>query len=106
MALDYLDGYLQPLIDNKPEWEDRARQDVGALGTFPEYWTDRLVMLKVYIYCCIESLAREDDVFSVKLREYRREFDSALAAARIAIQTPPPGFESQKPFLAIPILRS
>lgn len=105
-AIDYLDGYLAPLIENKPEWEARARQDVAAIGTFPEYWYDRLTMYKVYITCCLESMAREDDEFAVKLREYRTEFKDALAAARIATQTPPPGFESQRPFLSIPLLRS
>lgn len=106
MTIEYLDSYLLPRIDNNSGWEDRARADVAALGAFPDYWNDRLIMLKVYIYCCLESLASADDVFSVKLKEYRKEFESALIAARIAIQSPPPGFAAQTPFLSIPIARA
>ncbi|CDI04109.1 MAG: hypothetical protein WAU60_03400 [Candidatus Competibacter denitrificans] len=102
----YLDGYLAPLIDKKPTWEDRARLDVAAIGTFPEFWTDKLILLRVYILCCLESLATDEDVFSVKLKEYRAEYKEALAAARLATQSPEPTFAAQKPFLSIPILRA
>lgn len=104
MAIEYLDGYLAPLIDKKPEWEDRARADVTALGVLPEFWSNKLIMIRVYILCCLESLATDNDVFSTKLREYRTEFKEALAAARLATKTPDPAVPT--PFLSIPILRA
>ena len=103
-SIDYGDSYLLPRIDKNPEWEERARADVAALGAFPEYWADRLVMLRVYITCCLESLAREDDVFSVKLREYRAEYKAALTEARAAAAIPDPAVTAA--FFSVPLTRS
>ena len=105
-AIEYLDGYLSALIDKKPEWEERARADVAALGTFPEFWADRLIMVRTYILCCIESLASPDDVFSTKLKWYTEEYKRSLYEARLAVQNPDGGIEIQRPFLSMNVLRA
>lgn len=81
----YADGYLKTLIDD--DLETRAAQDVAELGAFPDPWPTKLTVLRAYILCCMESLADEQDVFSLKLAQYRKEFDRTLQQARIAAQT-------------------
>lgn len=86
--IEYHDAYLSPLIDQTPEWEARAAQDVAQLGSFPGPWPDKLTTLRAYILCCLESNASSDDVFSVKLKQYQIEFKDALSAARAATVSP------------------
>ena len=79
---DYADAYLAPLVT--AEREARAVDDVLALGTFTTDWTGRLEVLRVYILICLESTNSPEDAFSAKLAQYRREFQTALIAARQA----------------------
>jgi hypothetical protein len=82
MALTYFypDAYLQPLI-TEPR-EQRAASDVADLGALPEAWLPRLVVLRAYVITCLESQRTADDLFGVKLTQYRKEFTDALAQAR------------------------
>ena len=84
LTYTYHDAYLAPLIAKTPDWEARAIADVAELGTFPTPWAERLIVLRAYLLCCLESNAAEDDVFSVKLKQYQTEWKSVLAAARAA----------------------
>ena len=82
MATDYTypDAYLARFCN--AEREDRARADVAVHGTFSDAWTERLIILRVYVLACLENQADAEDLFGVKLKQYRGEFDAALAAAR------------------------
>lgn len=84
LTMTYNDAYLAPLITDKESWETRAIADVAEMGTFPAPWPAKLAVLRVYILCCLESLADETDVFSAKLKQYQPEFKAALNAARQA----------------------
>jgi hypothetical protein len=84
LTLTYHDAYLAPLIAKTPDWESRAMADVAQLGAFPTLWTNKLVVLRAYILCCLESNAAEDDVFSVKLKQYQAEWKDVYAAAKVA----------------------
>lgn len=80
--LTYYDAYLQPLVTQ--DYEDRAEADVDALGTFATEWRDRLVVLRVYVLLCLESMSAADDLFAAKLAQYRKEFDATFGKARAA----------------------
>ena len=84
-TLTYTDGYLKTRITNA--LEDRAAADVAELGDFPAPWPDKLTVLRAYLLCSLESTAESEDVFSLKLTQYRKEFDRALQQARIAANT-------------------
>lgn len=42
-------------------------------------------MLRSYILACLEYASESDDPFSVKLGQYRAEYDSAIADAQAAV---------------------
>jgi len=90
--IEYFDAYLAQRIDETPEWETRAAEDVAQLGSFPAPWPDKLTVLRAYILCCLESNASEEDVFSVKLKQYQAEFKDALKQARLAANVPVPAY--------------
>lgn len=79
------DAYLAPLVT--PNRQERAAADVALLGTFPAAWTDRLVLLRVFVITCLECQKSPDDLFSAKLSAYRKEFDTTLLGARAAQAT-------------------
>lgn len=83
MTLTYHDSYLTPLVTE--EREARALADVDRIATFPTVWREKLGVLRAYILTCLESNAESEDVFSVKLKQYQKEFDAALALARAAL---------------------
>lgn len=85
LAYPYSDAYLAPLITQ--DRETRATDEVAMLGTFPAAWTQRLVILRAYIITCLESQKSPDDTFAAKLSAYRKEYDSAVPAARAAQAT-------------------
>lgn len=89
-VLTYTDSYLKALITNN--LEARAGEDVADLGSFPLIWANKLTVLRAYILCCLESNADEEDVFTLKLKQYQREFDATLQQARRAAQAPTPGY--------------
>lgn len=78
----YADAYLAPLVS--PAREDQAVSDVAAMGTFPDDWKQRLVVLQTYIITCTESMRSSDDVFNAKLSAYRAMLRDALPQARAA----------------------
>lgn len=80
--MNYEDAYLAGLVTT--DREQRAAADVALAGTFPADWTERLVVLRVYILICLESTAAPDDAFSAKLAHYRSEYRATLRAAQAA----------------------
>ncbi len=83
LTLTYYDSYLTPLMTE--ERETRALADVDRIATFPTVWRGKLGVLRGYVLTCLESNADAEDVFSVKLGQYRKEFDATLAQARAAM---------------------
>lgn len=84
-TLDYHDAYLAPLIAGNVGWENRAIADVAQLGTFPDPWPDKLAVLRAYILVCLENSASSEDVFTLKLKQYQKEFDFTLRQAQAAV---------------------
>lgn len=83
--IEYFDSYLAPLIAKTPDYETRAAADVAQLGTFPAPWPDQLTVLRAYLLCCLENSASAEDVFSLKLKQYQKEWDFTLRQAQAAI---------------------
>ncbi len=77
----------------------------GTLPEFPVEWKNKLTVLRAYLLTCMESAATTEDVFSVKLAQYRKEFAevyrAAQAAALAASETTP-----SSGLLTIPIERA
>jgi hypothetical protein len=82
LTLTYYDSYLTPLITD--DRETRALADVDRIAAFPAEWRGKLGVLRAYVLTCLESNADAEDVFSVKLKQYQKEFDHTLAQARAA----------------------
>jgi len=82
MALTYSDPYLSPHAS--AEREARALEDVRSAGDFPTEWEERLQVLRVYILICLESTVDDEDTFSVKLKQYKAEYQAQLIKARAA----------------------
>jgi hypothetical protein len=82
-TLIYTDQVLSPLVT--VAIETAAMAEIDALATFPAPWRDRLVILRVYLALCLEYASESDDPFSVKLGQYRVEYDGVLADARAAV---------------------
>ena len=82
LTYTYPDAYLAPLVTTDREL--RAIADIALLGTFPAAYTQRLVVLRAYIITCMESKSSPDDLFTEKLKDYRKEFADTLPAARNA----------------------
>lgn len=102
MAVTYTDSYLK---NYAPDREDDAALFVDTFGTFPEAYRDRLIEIRAYILTCIELKKSGDDLFTAKERSYKDEWETTLAAARLAAvkaatDSPPP------PFMSIPIERA
>lgn len=82
----YFDPYLQPLVTE--ERETRALADVNAYRSdYPAAWLERLTRLRAYLITCQESQKAGDDLFGVKLAQYKKEFDQALPLANAAADT-------------------
>lgn len=84
MTIVYNDKYLYPLIND--ERVDAATAFIDSMGTIPDPWRERLIMLQVYIDICVESVKAPDDIFSTKLKAYRAEFADSLNRARDAAE--------------------
>lgn len=82
VTLTYADAYLASLVTEARE--QRAFDDVDALGTFATAWRNKLAVIRAYIITCLESQSDPDDLFSAKLAAYRREWSDTLAQARAA----------------------
>lgn len=81
-TLIYADAYLKAQVTD--DREARALADVNAIATFADTWREKLTTLRAYIIACLECQAQPDDLFSSKLKHYRQEWETALAAARAA----------------------
>jgi len=100
LTLPYRDSYLAPLMTT--EREGRALAEVDRIAAFPTAWRETLGVLRGYILTCLESNAAGEDVFSVKLKQYQREYDAALVQARAALNVA--ALAPTVP-LSVPILR-
>lgn len=98
---DYADAYLRPLIT--PELEARAVDEVAEILTVAEPWNGRLVVFRAYMLACIENQKSADDLFSVKFKIYRGEFDRALDYAKVAAEA---AGVVTRPSFSIPIERA
>jgi hypothetical protein len=96
----YHDAYLARQCTDARE--DRAYADVDALGTFDAVWRDKLATLRTYIIACLECQAAPDDLFGVKLKHYRVEFDACLGQAKSGTVDES---GSPMPVFSVPILR-
>lgn len=100
MAVTYTDSYLKADALALAR-EAQATLEVDALGVFQEANRDRLIEIRAYILTCLESTKAPHDLFELKLRLYRGEFDLALSMARAAAAkaspdtVPPPAFAIQ-----------
>lgn len=80
LILTYTDAYLKQRITSSIE--QRAFDEVDAVGAFADDWRDKLAVIRAYILTCLEFGGEQNDTFSVKLSQYRREWDFSLALAR------------------------
>jgi len=82
--------------------EERAYDDVDALGTFSAQWRDKLAVLRCFVIVCLECQSEPDDLYGAKLKHYRTEFETLLTQARAAT---PDANGNPRPFLSRPIAR-
>ena len=59
----------------------RAKTEINYLKLKNELFISKLVVLKAYIICCLENGTSADDLFAVKLKQYKAEFEAVLALA-------------------------
>ena len=77
----YLDPYLGNLVTEALETE--ALGDLAEIyADFSADWLEKLVPLRAYILLCTRNQTQADDVYSLKLATYRREFEAQLASAK------------------------
>ena len=79
LEYDYYDEYLKQNIS--PHTELRAKSEINYLKLKNELFISKLVVLKAYIICCLENGTSADDLFAVKLKQYKAEFEAVLALA-------------------------
>ena len=79
LEYDYYDEYLKQNIS--PHTELRAKSEINYLKLKNEFFISKLVVLKAYIICCLENQTSADDLFAVKLKQYKTEFESMQALA-------------------------
>lgn len=96
----YFDAFLNRHCTE--EREARAYDDVDSLGTFAAAWRDKLAVARCYVIVCLECQSEAEDLYGVKLKHYRSEFESILAQARSA--TPDNNGNTRSP-LSISIAR-
>lgn len=82
----YPDAYLAQFCTD--EREARAIEDVAVYAaqlpdgqTFSADWTERLTIAQCYILACMENQADSEDLFTAKLKTYRKQFDVVLQQA-------------------------
>ena len=84
LTYTYADAYLKAQVTE--DRETRAVADVNAIATFAAAWLEKLAILRAYIIVCLECQAQPDDLFAQKLKHYRQEWETALAAAKAATE--------------------
>lgn len=82
LTYTYADAYLKGNVTE--DRENRAEADVAAIATFSAEWAQKLSICRAYIITCLECQAQPDDLFASKLKHYREEWESTLAAAKAA----------------------
>lgn len=102
LSLTYTDAYLKGRVTDQIEF--RAYADVDNIATFESEWRNRLVVIRAYIITCMEQGSSETDVFSQKLKEYRKEFDFLLNQAKNSLAASNTGSNIAQ--LTIPIERA
>ncbi len=99
----FTDNQLATLVT--PLVEANAAEYVDSLGVFPTTpvdWRQRLINLRAYIVVSQEHISAPDDVFSIKIKEYRQEWGVTLAQAKEAAQS---AGEIVAPLFSVPIGR-
>lgn len=77
----YLDPYLGNLVTEALETE--AINDITEIyASFSADWLAKLVPLRAYILLCTRNQTQPDDVYSLKLATYRKEFQAQLDSAK------------------------
>ena len=84
-SLTYKDPFLAKLVSTQNE--DDAAANVASLGEFPDSVVEQLTILRAYVLCCGDNVKAQDDIFSVKMKFYKTEYESALALARSKTKT-------------------
>lgn len=102
LAHTYTDAYLKTRVTEAIE--ARATDDIAQLGTFPDAWKNKLIVLRGYLLACLEQGGQAEDTFAVKLAQYRKEFDFTLSLAKAAQAEAAP--DTAVPILTIPIERA
>lgn len=105
--LDYPDAYLAKFCTD--DREERGEAEVDRIESaraveFSASWREQLIRLKTYCIACLENQAAPDDLFTVKLKSYRAEFDAALAQA-VADANTTAGDVTSSLVFAVPIER-
>ena len=77
---EYTDAYLAKFCTEA--LEERATADIAVMGTFNDFWTERLIVLRTYILACLENQADAEDLFTAKLKSYRAEMQQAATQAQ------------------------
>lgn len=84
MAIVFDDAYLRKHCTDIRR--DRAYEYVDMLGSdYTDDWRDELARLRCYVLVCQENQAAEDDLFSMKLDIYNKEFSTQLTNANLAV---------------------
>lgn len=96
----YHDAYLSRHCSE--DRETRAYADVDDIATFAQEWRDKLAVIRCYVIVCLECQGEPDDLYGVKLKHYRSEFDAVLSQAKAAT-TDAGGMPI--PVFSVPILR-
>jgi hypothetical protein len=102
----YPDAYLAKFATD--DREVRALADVELMAgndTLSSDWTERLVIVQVYILACLENQADPEDLFTAKLKSYRQQLDTLLPQAIAAARTES-GTISNIGLMSIPLERS
>ena len=89
MMHQYYDALLSPLISDNIE--QRAIDDIASLGYtdttigLTSYLLQQMVIYRAYIICATESSTDVDDVFSQKVKQYKKELDAVVEQAKTQI---------------------
>lgn len=89
MIYPYFDALLSPLISDNIE--QRAIDDIASLGYtasttgLTSYLLQQLVVYRAYIICATESSTDVDDVFSQKVKQYKKELDAVVEQVKTQV---------------------
>lgn len=78
MLYDYTDEYLE--ITEKIEAE--AVAEISQFKFTNDFFIKKLTILKAYIICCLTNQTQESDLYEIKLKHYKSEFETTLNEAK------------------------